>query len=162
MAQQGWANPNRVNTPITRSFSAPETVTVIDPRHPLHNQTFALLHLKNKQELIPCCLVRLAAGATRLIPVNVTNLSQTPPDVFPLPVDVSSLHELTQVFVRIAAQLEVERRDEGTNKTSPGADRNDPAASMANADSNPAADGLANNRASMSPSRPAVVSGEEK
>ncbi len=96
------------------------------------------------------------------MPINVTNLSPTPPDVFPLSVDVSSLYELTQVFVRIVAQLEVERRDEEANEHAPGADRNSPPSSMANTDNNPTGSGLANNRAYLSPPHPAVEPGEEK
>ena len=96
------------------------------------------------------------------MPINVTNLSPTPPDVFPLPVDVSSLHDLTQAFARIVAQLEVERRDEGANEHSPGEDGNSPRPGMADADGNSTASGSANNRANLSSPRPAVVPGEEK
>jgi hypothetical protein len=86
-------------------------VTVVDPRHPLFDLTFPLLHLKNKQELIPSCLVRIAEGVERLIPVNVTNLATTSPVVYPLPLDLSSLHDLTQVFLRIQTQVGKECED---------------------------------------------------
>jgi hypothetical protein len=95
-------------------LAADETVTVVDPRHPLHDQSFPLLHLKNKQELIPSCLVRIAEGVERLIPVNVTNLAVAPPVVFPLPLDLSSLHNLTQVFLHIQAQIGKECEDGAT------------------------------------------------
>lgn len=79
-------------------------MTVVDPRHPLYEQTFPLLHLKNKQELIPSCLVQIAEGVERLIPVSVTDLSASPPVVFPLPVDISSLHNLIQAVLRLQVQ----------------------------------------------------------
>ena len=97
--------PNRPYTSIARTLAASDTVTVVDPRHPLYGQSFPLLHLKNKQELIPSCLVLLAEGAERLIPVNVTNLAASSPVAFPLPMDLSSLHNLTKVFLRIQAQM---------------------------------------------------------
>jgi hypothetical protein len=99
------AKPNQIYASKRRTLAANETVTVVDPRHPLYGLTFPLLHLKNKQELIPSCLVRLAEGVERLIPVNVTNLAATPPIVYPLPLDLSSLHNLTQVFLRIQMQI---------------------------------------------------------
>jgi hypothetical protein len=92
-------------------------VTVVDPRHPLFGQSFPLLHLKNKQELIPCCLVRLTEGAERLLPISASDLETSPPTIFPLPIDISSLHNLTQVFMRIIAQIEKECGD-GTSGNS--------------------------------------------
>jgi hypothetical protein len=103
--------PNRLYTPKRNILAVPETVTIIDPRHPLYDHTFSLLHIKNKQELIPSCLVRLAEGAERLIPISVTNLAVETPNIFPSPIDISSLHELTQVFLRLVAQIEKECGD---------------------------------------------------
>jgi hypothetical protein len=106
--------PNRFYASKGRTLAANATVTIVDPRHPLYDQSFPLLHLKNKQELIPSCLVRLTEGVERLLPVSVTNLAVTPPVVFPLPVDLSSLHNLTQVFLRIQAQVGKECEDGST------------------------------------------------
>jgi len=91
-------------------------VTVIDPRHPLYDQNFPLLHIKNKQELVRSCLVQLTKDVERLIPVQVTDLAMSAPDIFPVPLDISSLHSLTQTFARIAAQLERECGDEGSRR----------------------------------------------
>lgn len=102
---RAWGKPNRLYASKSTILAANETVTVIDPRHPLYDQSFPLLHIKNKQELIPSCLVRLTEGVERLIPVSVTNLAVTPPVVFPLPLDLSSLHNLSEVFLRIQAQV---------------------------------------------------------
>ena len=111
---------NQLDAPIGSSSAGSETVTVVDPRHPLHERTLLLLHIKNKQQLIPCCLVQLAEGVERLVPISVTNLATTPPHVFPLPVDLSSLENLTAAFARIQGQLDREQADEtDTNAKEP-------------------------------------------
>ena len=110
--QLGSAKPNQVNTPKRTSNAVPETVTVIDPRHPLYDQTFPLLHIKNKQELVRSCLVLLTESVERLIPLAVTDMALLSPDVFPVPLDISSLQTLTETFHRIARQLEREDEDE--------------------------------------------------
>ena len=90
----------------------PATVTVVDPRHPLYDQTFPLIHIQNKQELVRSCLVLLTEDVERLIPLAVTDLGLAPPDVFPVPLDICSLQNLTETFSRIAGQLEREEEDE--------------------------------------------------
>jgi hypothetical protein len=89
-------------------------VTVVDPRHPLHDQSFPLLHLTRKHNLIPCCRVQLAANVTRLIPISATNLAIAPPVVFPLPLDLAALHNLINVFTQIQAQVDQEACDGAT------------------------------------------------
>ncbi len=96
-----------------------KTVTVIDPRHPLFNRTFPLLHIKNIQEKNPCCLISLPEGVERWLPLQVTNLGGIPPDIFPIPIDLHSLKTLTHLFLRLEAQLEQEGRDGSHNKTDP-------------------------------------------
>jgi hypothetical protein len=86
----------------------PATVTVVDPRHPLYDQTFPLIHIKNKQELVRSCLVLLRENVERLIPLAVTDLALSPPDVFPVPLDISSLQNLIETFSRMTSQLEQE------------------------------------------------------
>ena len=86
----------------------PATVTVVDPRHPLYDQTLPLIHIKNKQALVRSCLVLLRENVERLIPLAVTDLAMAPPAVFPVPVDISSLQNLIQTFSRIIRQLEEE------------------------------------------------------
>ena len=91
-------------------------VTVVDPRHPLYDQTFPLIHIKNKQELVRSCLVLLTEDVERLIPLAVTDLALWPPDVFPVPLDISSLQNLIETFGRITRQLE--REDENAEDRS--------------------------------------------
>jgi len=111
-------------------------VTVVDPRHPLYEQTFPLLHLKNKQELIPSCLVQITEGVERLLPVSVTDLSASPPVVFPLPVDLSSLHNLTQAFLRLDAQIGKECEDGTAGSTQFNGDSLSSADDLGNLDGN--------------------------
>ena len=128
----------------------PETVTVVDPRHPLYEQTFPLLHLKNKQKLIPSCLVQITEGVERLIPVSVTDLSTSPPVVFPLPVDLSSLHNLTQAFVRLRAQIEKECEDGSAGSTTHTGSSISEADRLGNTDCGPTGSGAADNGLDMS------------
>jgi hypothetical protein len=92
-------------------------VTVVDPRHPLFNQTFPVFHIKNKQEMVPCCQVRLPEGVERLLPIQVTDLAEEPPVVFPVPLGLSSLQALAQAFLRIQAQLGAEGSNGTTGDT---------------------------------------------
>jgi hypothetical protein len=105
--------PNQVNTPISGEISQPETVTIADPRHPLYDQTFPLLHIQNKQELVLSCQIEIMPGANRLVPISLTELAAAPPDVFPVPLDISSLRKLIQAYRRIVAQVAMEKRDGG-------------------------------------------------
>jgi hypothetical protein len=130
--------------------AVPETVTVVDPRHPLYDQTFPLLHLTNKQNLVPCCLVRLAEGAERLIPINVTNLAMTDPNVFPSPLSISSLHNLSQTFARIWAQVERECADGKRTGQSIGAKSHNTRPGLDNIDPQPTKGNPANNCSDMS------------
>ena len=94
-------------------------MTVIDPRHPLFNRTFPLLHIKNKQEKIPRCLISLPEGVECWLPIQLTNLADVPPDIFPIPIDLHSLQTLAHIFLRFQAQLEQEGRDGSHNQTDP-------------------------------------------
>jgi hypothetical protein len=94
-------------------------VTVIDPRHPLFNRIFPLLHIKNKQEKNPRCLISLPEGVERWLPIEVTNLSGIPPEIFPIPIDLHALQTLAPIFLRFEAQLEQEGRNGSHNKTHP-------------------------------------------
>lgn len=126
-------------------------VTVVDPRHPLFGQTFPLLHIKNKQGLIPCCLVRLAEGAERLIPISATDLANEPPTTFPLPIDISSLHELTQAFLRICAQIEKECGDGTTGNSQLSRSNTSAPGRLGDANHCPARNSSADNRSDLLP-----------
>jgi hypothetical protein len=52
-----------------------EAVTVTDPAHPLYGLTLPCLGVTNKQRLGRACVVWLAPGIERLVPVAATSLS---------------------------------------------------------------------------------------
>ena len=154
-------NHNQVNALIERSFAFPETVTVVDPRHPLFDQTFPVLHIKNQHQLVPSCLVQLAVGARRLIPIRVTNLAPVPPDVFPLSIDISSLQNLSATFARIQAQQEMEEGHARSNNRS-SADSSLSAAGVGNADGDATTQRDADAGYDLSPTSPGVGTGDEQ
>jgi hypothetical protein len=134
-------------------------VTVVDPRHPLFDQSFPLLHLTNKQELIPSCRVLLAEGAERLIPISATDLAVSPPVVFPLPLDISSLHNLTQAFVRIQAQIEEECGDGSAGSSQFNRDGRPDADYLGDTECSATENGSANGGSDLLPDRRAVGAG---
>jgi hypothetical protein len=157
-----WGKLNQENTPIESSSAAVETVTIVDPRHPLYSQTFPLLHIKNKQKLIPSCLVRLPEGVERLVPIEMTNLAPGLPDMYPLPLDVSSLQNLAKAFALIQAGAETECGDDQTEIVQPIADGNDPLSCMGNADSDTADDDLSDGGVHLSQPNGAREAGGKK
>jgi hypothetical protein len=85
--------------------------------------------------------VQVLPDASRLVPVDVTNLAATPPDVFPAPLALSSLQDLTQTFSHILAQVTTERCDD-TNEHDLGP-KGAITAGLANPQSQPTAAGAA-------------------
>ena len=157
-----WAKPNQVNTPIRKPFAAPEEVTIVDPRHPLCDHTFPLLHIKNQRRLIPSCLVRLPEGVERLVPVAATNLATSPLNVHPLPLDVSSLQNLIGTFARIQAQVGMECGDGNATDTQSNADGDQTQSGMANTGDDTAANSLSNRSAHLPQPRIAAGTGGAK
>ena len=86
-------------------------------------------------------------GANRLVPVSQTDLAASPPDAFPVPVDISSLRKLTRAYRRIAAQVATEKRDGGKAQPSERGERSD---SVANAHREAAARGAEEDRVHLS------------
>ena len=60
-------------TPIQTMFSANETVTIIDPRHPLYDRTFPLLDIANRAHIGRACVIQLRDGLERIVPLAVTD-----------------------------------------------------------------------------------------
>src|SRR5690349_3597980 len=69
---------NQPTTPIQVSVTNSQIVTVIDPRHPLYQQTFRPLNLTNKSHLGPCLLAVDEAGHQFCLPLAVTDHSPEP------------------------------------------------------------------------------------
>jgi len=128
------------------TFEKQEKVTITDPCHPLHDQTFPLLFITKFHQYEPCCMIQVAPEVDRLIPIRQTNLSQTIFPVFPSPLDVSSLHHFIDTYTRILVQMERKCEDEteGTGPTSSG--RNSTEAGVGDTGCNPTTSSLPNDR----------------
>src|SRR4029434_1866444 len=73
-----WRDPNQVTTPIGHRFSVDQTITVLDPRHPLCGRTLPLGAITHHSQLGRCCVVWLRPHVDRFIPVQATNLEFDP------------------------------------------------------------------------------------
>jgi hypothetical protein len=82
-----------------------EFVTVIDPRHPLYQQTFHLLGITTKQYLGRCCIVWDLNQNERFIPLCVTNLAPDPLFISALPLCLTSLQQLVLSYTQLLEQL---------------------------------------------------------
>src|SRR4029453_5112040 len=91
-------DPNQVTTPIGHRFSPDQTITVLDPRHPLCGQTLPLVALTDHAQLGRCCVVWLRPYVERLIPVQATNLAFDPTDLSPSPLSLAAVEQLLRVF----------------------------------------------------------------
>jgi hypothetical protein len=92
------ANPNQVTTPIGHRSSADQTVTVLDPRHPMHGRTFPLVAITHHSQLGRCCVVWLQPHVERFIPVQATNLAFDPNAISPSPLSIAAVEHLLRVF----------------------------------------------------------------
>jgi hypothetical protein len=149
--------PNQLNTPIDKKITQPETITVTDPRHPLFDQSFPLLQIRNKQDLVLSCHVQIVPGVNRLVPISLTDLATKPIDVFPSPLHISSLQNLTQSYQRIVAQVATERNHGANHQRQGSCTTTD---GVANAQHEATATSVANNRIHL-PTDGEPVSGGE-
>jgi hypothetical protein len=92
------AKRNQQTAPLSLTLSPEETVTVIDPRHPLFGYTLPLLGIINKQYQGQCCLIWVYEGVEQLVPVAATDRVSETPEIFPLPVDVPSVQHLVALW----------------------------------------------------------------
>src|SRR5262245_11331075 len=93
----GWArepaDPNKVTTPIGTRFSADQTITVLDPRHPLCGRTLPLVALTHHAQLGRCCVVWLQPHVERFIPIQATNLAFDPNDLSLSPLSLAAVEQ---------------------------------------------------------------------
>ena len=75
-----------------------EMVTVIDPRHPLYEQSFRFLGITTKNRLGRCCMVLDQYGHERNIPLGVTDQSPDPVVIAPSPLSVATITSLVRVY----------------------------------------------------------------
>jgi hypothetical protein len=91
-------NPNQVTTPIGHRSSADQTITVLDPRHPMYERTFPLVAITHHSQLGQCCVVWLQPHVERFIPVQATNLAFDPNAISPSPLSIAAVEHLLRVF----------------------------------------------------------------
>jgi hypothetical protein len=90
---------DQLTTPIDLIMSPPEeTVTVVDPRHPLFGRTLPCIGIANSCHRGRCCIVWIRPTVERHVPVTATNLEFDPTMLYPLPISLDSLQQLLQEF----------------------------------------------------------------
>src|SRR5947209_8551889 len=111
-------NHNQQSTLMEMTEYEHETVTVIDPRHPLCGQSFRLLGISMKNQLGRCCVVLDPAGRERNLPIAVTDHSSDPLVIAPFPLTVATITSLLHVYSHICPQPETETEvgEEGERK----------------------------------------------
>jgi hypothetical protein len=92
-----WANRNHVTTPVSHSVAPEQTITVVDPRHPLCGRTLTLVALTHHATLGRCCVVWLRPQIERLVPARATNLEFDPNDISPSPLSLAAVEQLLRV-----------------------------------------------------------------
>jgi hypothetical protein len=110
--------PNQVTTPIGHRFSLDQTITVLDPRHPLYGRTLPLVALTHHAQLGRCCVVWLRPHVERLIPVHATNLAFDPNDLSPSPLSLAAVEQLLRVFHDIQHAQQGVSRDASPSRPS--------------------------------------------
>src|SRR5215470_8845239 len=93
-----WGNPNRVTTSIGHSVAPEQTITILDPRHPLCGRTLPLVTMMTHAQLGRCCVVRLGPNVERCVPVHATNLAFDPTTISPTPLSLRAVEQLLRVI----------------------------------------------------------------
>ena len=96
-----WENPNPETTPLGQSVSPEQTITVLDPRHPLCGQTFPLVDMTYDSRLGRCCVVWLRPHEQRRIPLQATHLAFDPRDIPASPLSLAAVEQLLRVVHNI-------------------------------------------------------------
>ena len=112
------ANPNQITTPVGHRFSSDQTITVLDPRHPLCGQTLPLVAITHHTQLGRCCVVWLRPHVERLVPVQATNLEFDPNDMSPSPLSLAAVEQLLRVFQDIQHAHQGVSRDASPSRSS--------------------------------------------
>src|SRR5262245_38049916 len=104
-AASAFSKTAQRTTPLATTFSAEETISVIDPRHPLYGQTLRLIQFTKCAYHGPSCVVWLENGTERLVPLAATDRSPQPPTLYPLPLNLTSAESLVRAYARILNQF---------------------------------------------------------
>lgn len=105
------ANLNHDTTPIDNRLAPTQTVTILDPRHPLYGYTLPLIGIANRPYLGRCCVVWLQPDVERLIPVSATDLAFDPTDLSPSPLSVAAVEQLLRVVADLQNARTGDHRD---------------------------------------------------
>lgn len=97
-------------------------------------------------------------GVNRMVPIHLTNLASTPIDLFPAPLHISSLENLTQVYREIARQVATERSNGENGRPD---ESGGPRGSMGHVQSAATATDMANDGSHL-PADGAAASGERE
>src|SRR5205085_7657898 len=102
-----WGHPelgnlDQLTTSIDLIVSPKETVSVVDPRHPLFGRTLPCVGISNSCHRGRCCIVWIRPTVERHVPVTATNLEYDSSTLYPLPISLESLQQLLQEFLLIA------------------------------------------------------------
>jgi len=88
-----------------------ETVTVVDPRHPLFGRTLPCVGISNCSYRGRCCIVWIGPTIERHIPVSATDLEFDPMTLSPLAISVESLRQLVYEFTCMSHASKGEQAD---------------------------------------------------
>jgi len=108
--------PQQTTSIIKQPVHSQETITVVDPRHPLFGRTLRLIEIENKQYLGRCCVVLDRDPIERYIPLTATDLSPVPLKTYSLFLNLDSVRQLLATYERIMLQIEGGTEDGCTDR----------------------------------------------
>src|SRR5258708_28284035 len=101
-ARRALENPDQLTTSIDLIVAPQETITVVDPRHPLFGRTLPCVGISNSCHRGRCCILWIRPTVERHVPVTATDLDYDPSTLYPLPISLESLQQLLQEFLLVA------------------------------------------------------------
>ena len=126
----GLATLDQLTTPIELIMSAPqETVTVVDPCHPLFGRTLPCVGIANSSHRGRCCIVWIRPTVERHVPITATELEYDPATLYPLPISVESLRQFLQEYLLVTGGWKGDPSDDSTIPGSSGSATKTPPAS---------------------------------
>jgi hypothetical protein len=128
--RQNYAsNPTQQITTIGTTCAALETVTIIDPRHPLFGMTLPLVGFYTRTLQGHCCVLALRPHIEVVVPLAATDRAPDPITPFPLPLCLSAVRQLLATFARLVdTPVEEPSHARATHPSTAAATAADPAA----------------------------------
>jgi hypothetical protein len=114
-AEKRTQQTTHIGEPVVKTE---ETITVIDPRHPLVGRTFPLINIANMPRKGPCCIVRYLGSLERFIPLSATDRSSDPIQISSSSVNLASVRQLLQKYEQLMSQLAEDREDGNSDQDS--------------------------------------------